>query len=69
MGIKSEEKMDMLKEISETLLARTSDDRSDGMLFTLMDLINRVGPEGATAMNRLRFANLNLCAGEKVGLV
>lgn len=66
MGIKPDESVSMLKEISQTLHARTSDGRTDDILFILVDLINRVGPEGACKTERFGYANLNLTAGEKV---
>lgn len=67
MGIKPEDRTNMLKEISETLLVRTSEDRADATTFILVDLINRVGPDGTSSpLDRRRYANLNLVAGEKV---
>lgn len=64
--IKPEEMSTMLKEISETLLVRTGDGRTDAVLFIIVDLINRLGPQGASAMDSMRYASLNLSAGEKV---
>ena len=66
-GIAPEERAHMLTEISETLIAKTSEYRSDAVLFIIADLINRLGPEGAsTDVDRMSHANLNLIAGEKV---
>jgi len=66
IGINPEARTSMLKEISETLLVRTSEDRADAISFILVDLINRVGPSGALSpVDRICYANLNLVAGEK----
>ncbi len=66
MAIEPDEKVRMLKEISETLLVRTAEDRADTMLFILVDLINRLGPGGASTVEQIQYASLNLLAGEKV---
>lgn len=66
-SLRPDEKAIMLKEIAETLLARTPDDRADSILFILVNLINEIGPEGSsTGVQRMHYANLNLIAGEKV---
>lgn len=66
MGIEPDERVGMLKEISQTLLRRTSEDRPDVTLFILVGLVNSLGAQGVTYGDRLRYANLNLIAGEKV---
>ena len=65
-SIQASELSAMLKEIAEVLLVRTSEERPDAILFIAADLINRVGPEGAPLTDCIRYANLNLAAGEKV---
>lgn len=65
-SMKSDERTSMLKEISGTLFDRTAENRSDAMVFILVDLINRLGPGGASTADRMHYANLNLIAGEKV---
>lgn len=67
-SIKSEEKQIILNEVSQALLARTSDVRTDGELYIVVDLMNRIGPEGRMDADRIQCANLNLLAGEKVRL-
>ncbi len=68
LGTEPKERTSCVKEIAETLLARTTgNSRTDAILFILVDLINRVGPpEGASTVDRMRYAGLNLLAGEKV---
>ena len=68
-AIGPEEKIRMIKEIAETLLVRTTDDRADSMLFILVDLLNRAGPNGVSRVERMRHASLNLLAGEKVRIL
>ena len=66
-SIDPETRSSMLKEIIDTLLVRTSEDRADAILFILVDLINRGGPDGVSStLESAQFANLNLMAGEKV---
>lgn len=55
----------MMIEISDLLFLRTSEKRSDAILFILADLINKIGPEGQGQNNCVKYANLNLIAGEK----
>lgn len=65
-GIKPDVRVSMLKEIAETLLIRSADERGDSVLFILVDLINRVGPDRTTDVEeRIQYASLNLIAGEK----
>ena len=44
-NIKTEEHMNMLKELSETILAKMTEERGDAILFIIVNLINRVGPD------------------------
>lgn len=68
MGIEPSEKLEMLNTLSEALLMRTTEpNRSTPMLFIIVNLINRIDGR-AKAANRLRYARLNLTAGEKVRL-
>ena len=56
----------MLKEIADTLIARTYEGRRDVILFIIVDLINRVSPRNTPiAEDRVRYAKLNLLAGDK----
>jgi predicted ATPase len=66
-GIEHQERVRMLKEIADTLIVRTSEERRDGTLFVIVDLINRVGPSNVSLSTKDRYcyARLNLLAGEK----
>lgn len=70
-GIKPEERVRLLKKIADTLIARTSEGRRqsegrrDDMLFIIVGLINRVGPNHTPPDDRVRYAHFNLLAGEK----
>lgn len=66
VGIKPDDKQSMLKEVSEKLLLKTSDDRHDDILFIIVGLVNSMDVGGASVVDRLNYANLNLRAGEKV---
>ena len=68
-GVDSNVRSSMLHEISETLLARTGEDPADNVLFIIVDLINRIGPGGASTVDHMRYASLNLMAGEKVRIL
>jgi len=58
--------MEMLKELANALIFRTSEGRTDATLFIIVDLINRVGPSYIhSALHRKRYAELNLAAGKK----
>ncbi|KAL7548735.1 hypothetical protein ACHAWF_012024, partial [Thalassiosira exigua] len=66
VGIGPDEGTGMLREVSRTLLSRRADGRRpDAELFILVDLINRLGPDEATPVDCIRYASLNLLAGEK----
>ena len=65
-SIQPVERISMLREVSEALLTRTAENRADSVLFILVDLINRLGPETACPSDHQKYANLNLIAGEKV---
>mmetsp|Transcript_45488 Transcript_45488/g.95504 ORF Transcript_45488/g.95504 Transcript_45488/m.95504 type:complete len:1040 (-) Transcript_45488:73-3192(-) len=65
-GMEPEERVGMLKELADTLIARTSEGRTNAILFIIVDLINKVGPSiNLDADDRKRYAELNLAAGEK----
>ena len=65
-GIEYEEKLRMLKEIADTLIAVTIKGMSDTVLFIIVDLINRVGPKNTPGgEDRALYAHFNLSAGEK----
>ena len=57
----------MLKEIGDTLIASTEEERrDDAVLFVIVDLINRVGPGNTSDReDRALYASFNLSAGEK----
>ena len=65
-GINGEDRAQMMKEIADILIVKTSGERSDAILFTIVGLINRVSPRNVQdAADRIRYAKLNLLAGEK----
>jgi predicted ATPase len=60
------ERIIMMKELLQTLVVKTSEYRDDTILFIIVDLISRVGPDNIhDSENRLRFAQLNLTAATK----
>lgn len=65
-SITADERTSMLQEIADALLSRTAEDRADDILFVLVGLINRLGPENSRSTDHVRYALLNLRAGEKV---
>ena len=60
------ERMAMQKELIMNLVAKTSGCRDDAVLFIIVDLISRVGPDRIhDAATRLLYAELNLIAATK----
>ncbi|KAL7545824.1 hypothetical protein ACHAWF_009170 [Thalassiosira exigua] len=65
-GIEKKERVIMLKELADTLIARTAGETMDTILFVIVDLINRVSPTNTpVAEDCVRYAKLLLLAGEK----
>lgn len=65
-GIDPQDRVQMLKEIADTLISRTTEARRDDVLFIIVDLINRVGAENTRdEEDRVMYAKFNLAAGEK----
>ncbi|KAL7539994.1 hypothetical protein ACHAXR_009783 [Thalassiosira sp. AJA248-18] len=65
-GINQQTRVRMLKEIADTVIARTPDTRTDAVLFVIVDLVNRFGPENTSSReDRALYAQFNLSAGEK----
>lgn len=61
------ERLQMMKEIADTLIARTASvERKGAVLFIIVDLINRVGPDNTSSKDdRALYAQLNLSAGDE----
>ena len=65
-GIGEEGRLRLLKEIADTLIVKTSEERKDSILFIIVGLINRVDPRHMpSSEDRVRYAKLNLLAGKK----
>ncbi|KAL7552818.1 hypothetical protein ACHAWF_016069 [Thalassiosira exigua] len=65
-GIEKKDRVIMLKELTDTLIARTVEGRRDSVLFVIVDLINRVRPTNTPiAEERVCYAKLLRLAGEK----
>ncbi len=64
--IDENERMIMMKWLLQTLVMRTSENCDDAILFIIVDLISRIGPNRIhDAKSRMLYANLNLTAARK----
>ena len=64
-SIDENERMIMMKGLLQTLVTRTSGHCDESILFIIVDLISRIGPNKIDAESRLLYANLNLTAATK----
>jgi ATP-dependent RNA helicase DDX31/DBP7 len=65
-GVNPKGRSEMMKKLADSLIASTTNERSDAILFIIVDLIKRVGPDIVISVkDRVRYAELHLHAGEK----
>ena len=64
-GLEQNDRVRMLKDIADTLIEKTTSERTDTVLFTIVDLIKRVGARNVPSNDdRALYAQLNLSASE-----
>ncbi|KAL7550550.1 hypothetical protein ACHAWF_013773, partial [Thalassiosira exigua] len=65
-GIEKDARLQILKEVADALIAKTSEDRSDSILYTVVDFINRAGRAFTQDSEKRDLSSkFNLLAGEK----